>query len=470
MTSDNDLKKIHLTVSQDFDREFHLRELFTDVTKNNITIFHLLEHIFPREIYLDLLNKFEAMANDKFMAYCCNDLSKMNEIVSNVKELCNETKNVIFSKGNINMVVENVPSVVCNSFETDKINFIIDKQEYTFKGQFQNKEPFFGELVSKNEKYIGFIKNFMKDGQGTLIYNTSRKFIGLFQQGSKHYGQDFMANGNTFIGHYKNGRIHQGKYTFNNNTIFEGLFNNSYLIEGKIIYPNGDRFEGKCVEDIPSIGKFRFTNGSIFEGEVSPILNVKGKWKMKCPNNIIYQGFCNDNIMDLKIIHCNGIVYYEYFDGYCKVDQIEKLSKTMAIGKIKYSDICQYEGEMKNMQKWGHGKIVYDNGKAIEGKWKNDLLISVNEGEIESCFHIFMILKKIELLKNNKKHLIQIRDKKFIETILFSNSKDFNQNVADFLLHFNATIFEKKYKYDKLLHLKPYNKQNHKVFFNQRKK
>ena len=196
---------------------------------------------------------------------------------------------------------------------TDKITDIF---EYSYNN-------FYNE---NGEKYIGDIKNNLKEGKGIIYYdkddNRKRlKYEGEFKQ-DKQEGKGIMywTDGGKYEGEWKNG-----------------------LIEGKGIsyFKNGNRYEGDFkLDKYNGNGIYYFSNGSKYEGEFKNG-TTEGKGILYLDNGDRYEGDWKNGVKEGK-----GIFYY--------------------------SNGNRFEGEYKNNKREGKGIKYYKNGKKKEGIWKND--------------------------------------------------------------------------------------------------
>jgi hypothetical protein len=90
----------------------------------------------------------------------------------------------------------------------------------------------FDKYYNENgEKYIGEIKNGLKDGKGIFYYNNGNKYNGNFKNG-KFNGNGIFSyyNGDIYDGEYYEGKKNgKGKYYFNSGEKYIGVFKNGKL-------------------------------------------------------------------------------------------------------------------------------------------------------------------------------------------------------------------------------------------------
>jgi len=193
-------------------------KLIIDKFKNKIKII--------KEILIRITNMMEIyykINNNIINNYSMNKrnyikLMNLNNIKNNNENLIKELNNII-NDDNLNGILK----------------FSIDKY-YNERG----------------EKYIGEIKNYLKDGKGILYYNKDdeykrKRYEGDFKNDKKEgKGILYWNNGNRYEGDFKNDKAEgKGIYYYNNGDRYKGDFKNGKK-EGKGIYywKNGDRYEG----------------------------------------------------------------------------------------------------------------------------------------------------------------------------------------------------------------------------------
>ena len=142
-----------------------------------------------------------------------------------------------------------------------------------------NKEENISNSIDKNNykiTYIGEIKDFKKEGQGTEICS-EYKYEGNFKNDKKNgYGVlTYLKSKDKYEGEFKDNKITgYGYYIWENGHSFKGDFVDGKM-NGKGLYkwPDGIEYEGEYKDNIrEGIGRFKWKNGVIFEGNF-----IKGK-------------------------------------------------------------------------------------------------------------------------------------------------------------------------------------------------
>ena len=203
----------------------------------------------------------------------------------------------------------------------------------------------------KGEKYLGALKNGLKEGKGILYYNINdekgrKKYIGEFKN-DKMEGKGIMYwnNGNRFEGEYKNDkREGKGIFYYNNGDIYDGQFKNDEA-EGKGTYTwsDGDKYVGDWKNDKrEGHGKYYWKNGDEYDGDWK---NDKREGKGK------------------KIYKNKGEYNGEW-----------KNEKKEGTGTMSYFNGDKYLGKWKNGKREGEGTMLYKNGTIEKGFWKEDQL------------------------------------------------------------------------------------------------
>ena len=174
-------------------------------------------------IYNDILNNYENKNRNYELIKSINEINNIN-IIKDIKEINND---------------ENINDKCCN---------ILNIYNKMINNKINEKK----EKIYKNGKYIGSLKNGLREGKGIMYYN----------------------NGNRYEGNFKNDKMEgKGIYYFNNGNRYEGDFKNDKA-EGKGIYYynngqwKGDRYEGDYKNDKrEGKGIFYFNDGSRYEGD-----------------------------------------------------------------------------------------------------------------------------------------------------------------------------------------------------------
>ena len=121
------------------------------------------------------------------------------------------------------------------------------------------------------DKYIGGIKNNLREGYGILYFVNGNKYEGEFKNDKKEgYGIYYYNNGNKYECEFKNDKKEgYGILYLINGNRYEGEFKND-LIEGYGIFyfNNGDKYEGEYKNYLrEGYGIYYFNNGNKYEGE-----------------------------------------------------------------------------------------------------------------------------------------------------------------------------------------------------------
>ena len=220
--------------------------------KNSIDKFkykiEVIKEIFNKMI--DILNIYYKINDDMIHDYKTNErnfykLVSINNIINSNKKMIEYINNMI------NYMIDN-----------NKISEIYD---FSFKN-------FYNE---NGDKYIGNMKNNLKEGKGIIFYNKDdkynrNKYEGLFKNDKKEgNGKLYFNNGDIYDGEFKNDLFEgNGIYYFNSGNKYDGRCKNN-LREGKgtFYYKNGDRYEGDWKNDKKEgKGIYYWNNGDRYEG------------------------------------------------------------------------------------------------------------------------------------------------------------------------------------------------------------
>jgi hypothetical protein len=177
-----------------------------------------------------------------------------------------------------------------------------------------------GIYLSNNGIYIGFFKNGLKHGHGTLIYPNGNIYYGEFDSGLKSgYGVLRYSRGGSYYGYW-------------GNDVAEG--------SGECIYANKEVFFGNF-----HLG--RKNGNGILTLQTGDI--VKAVW-----NNDTING-------EGIIIYQNGIIY----EGMLSNDSREGLGKL--IDKVSNTI---FQGHFVQNKRHGEGKIIFSDGSCVIATWK----------------------------------------------------------------------------------------------------
>ena len=316
----------------------------------------------------DIFNKFCKSCNENICIFCEEEhknhdiidlssiiikkdefskiLKELKQSIDNYKYQINAIKQIFDKMINIIDAYYKINNDIINNYNMNKRNYynLLTLQNLKNNNELLIKEInnainsniiseiynyAFNNFYNENgEKYIGEIKNGLKEGQGILYFdknNIRKKYEGEFIN-DKIEGKGIMYfnNGDIFEGEFKNDKKEgKGLMNYNNGDKYDGEFKND-VKEGKGImsYKNGDKYEGDFKNDVKEgNGLFVWNDGEIYEGD----------WKNDTPEG-------------------NGIYYYRNDD--------------------------RYEGEFKNGIKEGKGIMYYNDGKIENGNWKNDEFVN----------------------------------------------------------------------------------------------
>ena len=293
------------------------------------------------------------------MVYIMDLYFKINEIIINNYNI---NKKNYHKLQNLNLLYNNNEKLIKeldDIFNKDKLTEIL---EFSFNN-------FYNE---NKEKYIGEMKDGIKEGKGILYYDKNDKYnrykyegdfkddiregkgILIFKQGEKYEGdwKDDLPDG-------------KGIYNFKDGIRYEGdLKNNVFEGKGKYYFKNGDIYEGEYKENKENgKGVFYYDNGDIYEGYFKDgIENGKGIYYFSEGDKFV------GNFINGKE---EGKGIYYYING-GKFEGDYKNGEREGIGVMIWKNGYRYEGEWKNSLRDGKGTMYYSNGKIEKGYWKKD--------------------------------------------------------------------------------------------------
>ena len=202
-----------------------------DKFKNKI---HLIKEIFDK--FSKILDKYYSLSNDIINNYNTNKRNYYQ--LQNIYKL-NKKNNLLIKKLNTIVFSETITEIYDFSFD----NFYNDNGE-KFIGEIKNglkdgKGTLFYEKENKNkrQRYEGDFKNDKPNGRGILYWNDGSKYEGEWKNDIKEgKGIMYYNNGERYEGNWKNGRREgKGIYYWINGDKYEGDWKNN-LREGKGIY------------------------------------------------------------------------------------------------------------------------------------------------------------------------------------------------------------------------------------------
>jgi len=273
---------------------------------------------------------FDKMINIMDMYYKIN--YDINENYNMNKRNYYKLLNIYNLKNNNEILIKDINNIIKN----DNISEI-------FKYSFDN---FYNE---NGEKYIGEIKNGLKDGRGILYYN-----------------KDNEKKRKLYEGEFKNDKVEgKGKmYWINGNKYYGEWINDKKEGKGILYYNNGDKFEGNYLKgQREGKGIFNYNDGARFEGEWKNG-KIEGKGTYFYNNGDRYECYFLKGNKEVK-----GIFYYNNGDRYeGDFVNVQREGK----GICYYNNGDKFEGEWKNDKKEGKGIMYYNDGNIKTGEWKND--------------------------------------------------------------------------------------------------
>jgi len=188
-------------------------------------------------------------------------------------------------------------------------------------------------------------------------------------------GQDVeysSSNGKCVIGKCVNG---EGKMTWEDGTIYLGYFKNGKLnVKGTMKYSNGTNYIGQWKDDKR---EGQGTETSYVDGKIS--YKYTGHWENDKKNGKGTLIFIYENIAESDK---NREIYGAKFIG-------EFSENEPSSGTLIYSDGRKFIGTVHWDCPNGHGKMIYPNGKKIEGEWYNCQLVKNSEDDAEACSKLF---------------------------------------------------------------------------------
>jgi hypothetical protein len=239
----------------------------------------------------------------------------------------------------------------------------------------------FGKLTySKDDKnnreyYTGEFKNGKRHGSGKLVWKNGQMCEGdwandtLNGKGKVIYSVHDESMRKYYIGDFKDGKKHgRGRVENTLGAFYEGDFENDQINgTGKSRWEDGNSHEGEYVNGKRNgKGTFYWANGNKYEGEFK---NEKlcGIGTFTWPSGIKYFGeFANDapNGNGTYLYHPASIalIYEGEFKDWNK----------HGFGKLFGRNGERYEGQFKEGVYSGFGKYYFKDGTRFEGNWVND--------------------------------------------------------------------------------------------------
>ena len=282
-----------------------------------------------------------------------------------------------------------------------------------------NKSDLYDKKIISNEEGINFAKKI--NGYFFEVTSTDNKNITkLFQniikkyiiKNKKNIFNEVNKKSNQYNGQIINGKKNGfGKMNYENGDLYEGLWKDGLREgEGTLINNNGDKYYGIWENDsLKDKIEIEYINGDIYKGNLKEgKKNGFGIYTYKLLN-IVYEGYFEN---DFK----NGKGKITFFNKRINRRNIDS-------NNINYE---LYEGDFLNDKIEGNGIYYYDDGKIIEGIFKNNKPI---KGHV--------------IYTNDKKYYGELDDdgNKNGKGIYYKNENDykiFNENIDKI----NEDIFE----------------------------
>ena len=250
--------------------------------KNNICIVCGKEHKNH-----DILNLGEILVTKdelvKIMENLKNEINNFKSKVKTIKDILNRIIDLLELYYKINNdIINNYNKSKRNYNLLQNLNYLKNNNEILIKSLNDtiNMDKIYEFSIDKfynefGEKYIGEMKNNVKDGKGILYFkknenNINTKYEGYFRNDLKEgKGTMFYIDGDKYEGDWKND-IREGKgiYYYNNGDKYDGDWKNNQK-EGKGIfyYNNVDKYDGDWKNNQKEgKGIFYYKNGDKFEG------------------------------------------------------------------------------------------------------------------------------------------------------------------------------------------------------------
>ena len=298
----------------------------------------------------------------------------------------------------------------------------------TYYGRVQNhKKNGRGELtLPNNDKYIGKFKDDLFDGKGVYIWANGDQYEGDFKNG-KMEGSAYIAfqNGDIYEGGVRNGKKDgPGVYKCKKmDSVYSGMFSNdqcsgSGVWENQFLRYDGyfkfDKKEGPGIELYRS-DLYKMENppvkyvGNFTKGEINGF--GKKEWK----DSLTYEGNFvkgkREGTGKLTLHNTEGIINIKIFEGNFKDDKISD-GKGSLIWGVENKEKNKYEGEFKNKNFNGQGKLSKITGETyegnfVDGKYHGKGKLTKETGEkYEGNFNMEVYDGEGDLLKTDGEHYV----------------------------------------------------------------
>ena len=198
------------------------------------------------------------------------------------------------------------------------------------------------ELESADYRYIGGLKDGLRDGVGECFFNDGGYYAGQWKNDiACGFGVAKYADGSNYDGYFEDNKFHgKGKHVRANGDVYDGEWQNSdWCGNCKIFWKEYNiSFEGYYGLHGSSVnGKLTYSDGSYLEGFFNTSWKLEGKGKHVQANGDIYDGewkkgeWCGD----CKIFWKSSNITFEGFYG---------VFGSTIKGKLTYADGTVKEG------------------------------------------------------------------------------------------------------------------------------
>ncbi|CRG97925.1 conserved Plasmodium protein, unknown function [Plasmodium gallinaceum] len=264
-------------------------------------------------------------------------------------------------------------------------NFSIYKNGKTYIGDFKERKlTGYGEILSKNFYYKGYIYNGKKNKKGKYIFKGKLMYIGYWRNNKRNkYGiLKFLNEKKKLIykGYWKNDkRNFYGIQHYNNNSIYNGFWEeNKKCGLGKIIwFANLKNNISKYINEYENVNLKK----NKVEKKTNYNLYIHEYKKKNIVENLYVGEWMNDKqhgfgiyIWFKKKKNKNKIIYQN--ENYDKYAGYWNKGKKDGYGIFYYNNGNKYIGIWKNNKKNGYGYLIKANGIIFKCLYKNNELIS----------------------------------------------------------------------------------------------
>lgn len=176
----------------------------------------------------------------------------------------------------------------------------------------------------------------------------------------------YTPDGGVYHGELVDGRLHgKGRLEWPYGMYYEGEFRNGLMHgQGVMVAPDW-RYEGSFVNGlIEGQGVMMFDDGELYEGQFRAA-RFHGQGRLSMANGDVYKGQFADDLYhgEGRLERADGRIYIGRFD------------KGEPVGRFRYfNGQIRYEGELKNWQPYGRGRLLDGEENALEGTFENGVL------------------------------------------------------------------------------------------------